>query len=331
MTDGGAVAQLPVGPSAYRRTLLGVAVFGSFINVSAPILVADRLARQGRVDRLTSQSITRVFSGCSSWSPFFGGMAVVLTYVPDTRLAFVMLAGLPFALIGLLVVTSEAQWRHHDALADFRGYPLSPDGLWIPAILAIAVSVGFALFPQASVLLIISISALTVSGVVLVARLGARRAARRLKTHITDGLPGMIGELLLFIAAGVLAVGLGALVDAGHVTLPLDRFDAGTASQLLGAILLGSAVGLHPVISIAALTPVLAPIAPEPQLLAVTYLLGWSLGTCASPLSGTHLIFQGRYGVPSFRAAVWNWPYAIVMFGVAILLLHVVAHVRGVS
>ena len=46
--------------------------------------------------------------------------------------------------------------------------------------------------------------------------------------------------------------------------------------------------------------------------------------TCASPLSGTNLVFQGRYGLPSWKIAVWNWPYAIAMLLVGALWLQVV-------
>jgi len=56
----------------------------------------------------------------------------------------------------------------------------------------------------------------------------------------------------------------------------------------------------------------------------VTYLFAWNLGTCSSPLSGTHLVFQGRYGIPSWKAAVWNWPYAIVMWLIAVGWLQIV-------
>ena len=60
---------------------------------------------------------------------------------------------------------------------------------------------------------------------------------------------------------------------------------------------------------------------PDPNLLAITYLLGWNLGTCCSPLSGTHLVFQGRYDIPSWKAAMWNWPYALIMYGFAVIWL----------
>ena len=63
---------------------------------------------------------------------------------------------------------------------------------------------------------------------------------------------------------------------------------------------------------------------PNPELLAATFLFGWHLGTCASPLSGTNLVFQGRYDIPSWKMALWNWPYALTMLAVAALWLPLV-------
>ncbi len=320
-TRDGNPERLPVGRKAFRHTAFSVAFLGSFINISAPILIADRLAENGRLSRFTSQSITRVFSGCSSWSPFFGGMAVVLTYIPDASLPQVMLTAFPFALIGLSLVIIEAQLRYRDELARFRGYPVSVSSLWVPVVLAISVAIGSACWPDVPILFVIAIAALGVSVVVLVVRTSPARAVRTLAGHVRQGLPAMVGELLLFLGAGFLAVGLSAIVDSGVIALPISEFTAPMAGLLLAGIVLFSALGLHPVIAVAAVTPVLAPLDASPLLLAVTFLFGWSLGTSASPLSGTHLIFQGRYGIPSFRGAVWNWPYVAVMLVVGIILL----------
>jgi hypothetical protein len=321
-------AQMPVGIGAYRRTLVGVGLFGSFINMSAPILILDRLAQVGPIPRFTSQSVTRVFSGCSSWSPFFGGMAVVLTYIPSAELLFLMLACLPFAVIGFLVVNLEATIRFRDQMKRFQGYPMSFANLWVPILLAIFVFAGRMLIPDVSILLVIALAAVGVTVVVLLVRHGFSGSRERLGSHISNGLTAMGGELLLFSCAGVLAVGLAALVDVGGFSLPIATYTPWTAVAVLGLMQIASMCGVHPIISIAALTPILMPINPPSHLLAVTFLLGWSIGTCSSPLSGTHVIFQGRYGIPAVKAAVANWPFAMVMFVVAIAILHGVDYVR---
>ena len=40
-----------------------------------------------------------------------------------------------------------------------------------------------------------------------------------------------------------------------------------------------------------------------------------------------NLVFQGRYGIPGWKLAFWNWPYALVMLVVGCLWLQLVARV----
>jgi len=321
----------PRGPGAFFRTVLSVAVFGGFINLSAMLLVADRLSRKNRLSAFACQSITRAFSGCPAWSPFFAGMAVVLTYVPDTSLVLVMAVGLPFAALGLLVVFVAALWRHREELRVFEGYPLTMANLWLPCMLAAAVGLGHLALPRTSIMDIIALAALTVTVSVLVFSDGTVKAGRRIGGFVQRGLPAMVGELLLFLAAGVLAVGLRSLVMVMHLSLPLITvFDATAAALLLALLIIPSMLGAHPIITISVVVPLLAPLDPDPQLLAMTLLLGWGLGTCAGPMSGTHLVMQGRYGISSLKGALRNWPYVALMYPFGVLFLLLVALVRQV-
>lgn len=324
LANDGDDEHLPVGPMAYYKTLLGVSVFGSVINLSAPIIFADRLAINSTLDRLTSQSFTRIFSGCSAWSPFFGGMAVVLTYVPAMRLSFVMMACLPFAVIGFIVVGTEARLRYNNDLQKFRGYPVQYSNLWVPLALAAIVIVLSRLAPQWSILTCISSAALMLTLVVLVVRVGFAGAAKTLRNQVIFVLPRTVNELILFLVAGLLASGLASVVASGLVSIATFEFHAIEAVVLLGIMIFAAIVGVHPVVTVSGATPLIMTLEPNANLLAVAYLLAWSLGTCASPLSGTHLVFQGRYGVPGWKGASWNWPFVLLMFLVAIPILHIV-------
>lgn len=305
---------LPVGRRAYVQTLLSTSLFGSIINISAPIIIADRIDAQRPLTRFTSQSITRVFSSCAAWSPFFAGMAVVLTYVTDTQLLWLLPAGLPFAVCAWIIVYSEASWRYRDELKEFVGYPLRLGSLWIPTLLALSVALGTWAFPGLSILEVIASSALLITVVVLFKREGVQGSVQQLRDHVVNRLPRVVNELVLFLAAGVLASGIAAVIQTGVLWTPITSFDATTAVQLLALMVVFAAVGVHPIILISGFTPLLLTLDPEPNLLALTYLFAWSLGTCASPLSGTHLVFQGRYGIPSWKGAMWNWPYVAIMY-----------------
>ena len=323
-------SRVPHGMPAFRQTMLAVAVFGSCINISAPVIIADRLSEKNVLSPLASQSIIRTFSGCAAWSPFFAGMAVVLTYIPDARLLFVMMFGFPFAVLGILLIIAEAQLRFRARLDEFEGYPITLSSLWVPTLLAVCVLLGRFFLPQASILAIIALAALAVCSVGLCISVGCVAAFDKMGAHIAHGLPLMIGELLLFLSAGVLAVGLSTIVSATHISLPFTGlFGAFPAGILLVSMILVAVLGVHPIISIAVITPLLAPFDPDPQLLAITYAFAWSLGTCAGPLSGINLIFQGRYGMPALQIARRNWPFVALMSLIALFFLNGAAIMRG--
>ena len=315
---------LPVGFAAFVKTMAGVSLFGSVINLSAPILFADRLHENNVLGRLASTSITRIFTSTSTWSPFFGGMAAVLTYVPDMKLGFVMLVCFPFAIVSFIVVVCEARFRYSEQVNTFSGYPVNFFNLWIPAALASIILALSNFLPHWSVLTRISLSAILLTTVVLLYRTGGRATGKTMSQFVVDGLPRMANELQLFLAAGVLAAGLSSVIAGIEVPL-FDRFGAFEASLLLGFMVLLAVVGVHPVVTITGATPLIMTLQPAPDLLAVCYLLAWGLGTCASPLSGTNLVFQGRYGIPSWKGAFWNWPYVVCMYIIAIGLLSLLA------
>jgi len=321
VNPGQADEKLPIGEKSYYRTMIGVWLFGSVINISAPIIFADRLARSDGLGRLASQSIVRVFTSCSGWSPFFGGMAVVLTYVPNVNLGLVILLCLPFSLFALAIVMVESRIRFIRELRLFRGYPVRFSSLWVPVLLACVVVLLTWLAPSWSVLTHISIGALAVSIFGLKIRKSWSELVRDLSQHVSNHVPGMVNELSLFLAAGILASGLTSLLANDVAWLPQQDFALPHAVLLLGAMVLIAVVGVHPVVTIAGATPILLSLDPDPNLLAVVYLLAWSLGTCASPLSGTHLVFQGRYGISNWDAAVGNWAYVATMYIAALPFL----------
>ena len=315
--------RLPVGQRAFRDTLIAVSLFGSVINISAPLVIADRLTARTPLTFFSAQSLIRVFTACASWSPFFAGMAVVLTFVPAVDLAVVVVSGFPYMLSTLIIVYLLSLKFNRTAVNAFVGFPLKVNSLNIPVLLALTVVVLYALLPGFPILATIAIAAWLVTVVMLLIRAGAGQTAGILKNFVENELPKSVNELTLFLAAGVLATGLVGLVDIGFLQPPLTTFSFITAAQVLAFMILVAACGIHPVIQISALTPILAVLDPPANLLAVTYLFAWTLGTCASPLSGTNLVFQARYEVSAFRLSTSNWPFVCLMYFVAIFWLRI--------
>ena len=114
--------------------------------------------------------------------------------------------------------------------------------------------------------------------------------------------------------------GWNIIADVLLKEVPVGADPLGPENKLIFApgVLTGLAIaGVHPVISIATAQGVLAPLAPDPNLLGITYLMAWGTGVAISPFSGMHLGMQGRFGIDARGFLRWNASFTLVM-----LLIH---------
>lgn len=317
ISDLAAKQPLPVGRMALWKTLLGVHAFGAVINFSAMIIMADRLSARQPLSPLQALVITRGFTLAAHWSPFFAAMGVVLINAPGASLWQLMPMGLVLAVVGLFVA---GWWLIKQPEAEFsEAYPMHWRALMLPLWLAVSVLAAHTFWEQIPVLTLVSILSLLFTLVLLIWRYRGK-STLRLRQHIEHTLPTMSGETLLFLAAGVLAAGIGSALQAADFALQLDHFGAWQAWLLLLVLVGVSALGIHPVISISTAGGLFAPWVSDPNLLALVFLMTWALGVSISPLSGTHLAMQGRYGLSAYAFSRWNLGFVGVM-----LLIHLLA------
>ncbi|HRD67752.1 MAG TPA: hypothetical protein PKY50_16525 [Candidatus Competibacter sp.] len=320
----------PRGRQALWRTLIGVHLFGAVINLSTVVILGDRMTTHGRLGKRRALALSRGFAAAAFWSPFFSAMAAALTYAPGAQLWTVVLAGLPLAAVSLWLTAREIDPENPALGASFIGYPMHFGALWIPGLLVAIVLTVHTLVPHWSILAIIAASAPLLTAGILIAQ-QKRGAWQPLRDHVRHGLASTVNELALFLAAGVLAAGLIGLTGQMGNWLPFERFGPSQASLLLLAMVGAATLGVHPVITIAACGVWLAPIHPEPNLLAITLLMVWGIGVPANPLSGLHLMMQGRYGIDGYAFLHWNKTYVLKCLGAAVVLLHLYGPLLGVS
>ncbi len=305
--------ETPGGRRALWRTLLGLHLFSSVINITMLFIVGDRLARNGTLGRRRATLLARGFVLAAYWSPFFAAMATALTWAEGARLHLLMALGLPLAAVGLVLTVWE---RPAAADGGFHGYPMDFAGLWVPGLLAALVLAVHLLWPAIPVLSVIAISAPAITLLLLGMRQGPA-AAPAVRQHLEAGLPRLLNELLLFIAAGVLAAGLGVLFVNLGGWLPFTAFGPLEATVVLLVIVAAAVAGIHPVVTIATFGTLLAPLDPNPNLLAMSFLAGWAIGLPMSPLSGVGLALQGRYHVRAADIIRWNYRWGLAMMAVS--------------
>jgi len=313
--------KLPVGKVAFIKTYFGVHFFGSVINLIALLLVADRWYKQANLTAEQQKLLVRAFSSAANWSPFFAAFAAAMIFTPKASISILMTVGFAMAAFSFLLTWVEISRTKAYSMSEFVGYPMHFGALLLPLGLVLLVFVTQYLLPSINMLLLIAVCSISVSVCVLIGRVGLTTAAAGLQTHISVKLPLMKNELLLFLAAGVLGVGLSAILDGLSVSIPLNYFDGVAAAIVLLSILIAALMGVHPVISIAIVGQWIGTIQPNQTLLAITFLMGWSIGVAVSSISGINLSLQGRYNVPASAALQWNLPYAMRMYGFACVLL----------
>ncbi len=313
---------LSKGRFALARTLIGVHLFGAVINFSAVAIFADRLSARTRLALPQAMALSQAFIIGAVWSPFYGAMAVALTIAPAANLTLLIAVGVPLAMLGLCITWLMLSSRRYGRAEDFEGYPLHLESLWVPAVLAAGVLLIHEYRPGWSILAIIAAMAPLVTVATLLLRDG-NRTWPALQRLITMRLPEMGGETALFLAAGVLAAGMSGFIAAFDIGVPLERYGAAQASMVFVVTTVFAWIGFHPVILASVIGPWLAPLNPDPNLVAMTFLMSWGVGLTACPMSNTMLALHGRYQVPYATLLARNRRYSAVMTLVCVGVLFV--------
>lgn len=316
------------GAPAVWRTLGVEHLLGSVVNMSSLAIVGDRLQRGGRLNAGDTALIVRAFATAGAWSPFWAGFATAMLVIPGAKVPVVVGIGAVVAVTLLVASVPRILRLLGDELPGYRGYALSWPLLRIPLALVAVVLGVHLLLPETPVPRIVTLGALLVSGAVFL--IADRRGAfRSFASHARHGLPTVRGETTLFVSAGVLAVGVEALLATTSFHLPLSEFTVLAAWALVVITMLLSLVGVHQLITIVLAGALLAPLHPNPSLFVLAAMIAWCGCITIAPLAGVQLFMNGRYGVPPLRTALHNAPFAALIVALAVPALFAVQALTG--
>ena len=312
-------AKIESGKSSFFKTYLGVHLFGSVINLSSLILIADKMYKKGPLSKLQLVVLTRAFSSDAYWSPFFVAFAAALTYLPNFDKSTIFFSGIILALIALIVTYFEVGKKFE--LESFQGYPISLETLYIPVLLVIFILITKYYEENLKVIILVSIYSLLLTIFISLIKVNFTKTLHLFKQHITSDLPKMKMEISLFLVAGLFGVSVSTILNGYHVIVPFSQFTYIEASiTLLGFILL-SFIGIHPIITIAVIASFLLQF--NHTLLAVTFLMAWAITVSSSPFSGLNLTIQSRYNVEAKEVFLLNLPFVIKMYVVCVIALYI--------
>lgn len=311
------IKALPKGEQSFLKTYAGIHLFGSVINLSSLLLVADRLYKSAPLSKLQIVLLTRAFSSDAYWSPFFVAFAAAITYAPQLNTFTIMSVGLVLALIAFVITYSDVKRNKDFNLQTFEGYPIHFETLYLPFLLALFVLLTHHYYAQIKIIILIALFSLLLTLVLLPFK--HKKVIPVLAEYIIKDLPHMKNELGLFLVAGSFGVVVSSILMGLKVQLPFETFDGLAASMVLFVLIALSFIGIHPIISIAVIGNWMGEL--NHTLLAVTFLMSWSTAVSTSPFSGLNLTMQSRYDLKAIDLFKVNIGYAVKMYLVCVMIL----------
>lgn len=313
----------PKGKNSFIKTYLGVHLFGSVINLSSLILVADKMYKKSPLTNAQIVLLTRSFASDAYWSPFFVSFAAATTYAPNLNTSLIMLNGIILALVAFIITYIDVTKNKEFNIENFYGYPLSLENLYLPVILATLVLVTNHFYPNTKVIILVSLFSISMVFVLLPFKTSLNEARKLIKKHILYELPKMKSELSLFLVAGVFGVLVGSILIGLNLSLPFKIFDWQIASILLLIFIFLAFIGVHPIITIAIIGDYLNGV--NHTLLALTFLMAWSTTVSTSPFSGLNMTIVARYDFSAKKIFRLNIFYALKMYLICILCLFILS------
>lgn len=315
---------LPKGKQSFLKTYLGVHLFGSVINLSSLILVADKLYKKAPLTNAQIVLLTRAFSSDAYWSPFFVAFAAAITYAPNLSATVILINGLFLASCAFLITYYEVIKDKKFNLDEFRGYPVAFETLTLPFSLAFLVLLTNHYFPNTKVIVLIALFSLLLTLFVLPIKKGLGKSLNILKNHTLEELPRMKLEISLFLVAGMFGISISSILVGMDVALPFEEFDWVIASILLAIFIFLAFIGIHPIITIAIIGDFLSGV--NHTLLAITFLMAWSTTVSTSPFSGLNLTIVARYKLRAKDIVALNIKYALKMYILCVLCLFILSN-----
>lgn len=321
------IQNLPKGKSSFIKTYLGVHLFGSVINLSSLLLVADKMYKKAPLTNAQIILLTRSFASDAYWSPFFVAFAAAITYAPKLTTSIILINGIVLAFLAFLITYYEVNKEKKFNIDEFYGYPLSLDTLYLPILLAFLVLLTNHFYPQIKVIILISSFSILMTFFILPVKKGILETTKIFKFHVIDELPKMKSELSLFLVAGMFGITISSILVGLNLSLPFEVFDWKVASILLLVFIFLAFIGIHPIITIAIIGDFLSGV--NHTLLAVTFLMAWSTTVSTSPFSGLNLTIVARYNANAKEIFMLNIGYAFKMYVICTICLFILSNYLG--
>ena len=325
----------------YVYMFWGVHVLGSVLNLAGLGLMTAIVERQQNphLRRSFAMAIINGFGSASCWSPFFIGMIVVLVAIPTLSWRDIGPLGM------ILSVTIMATGWFYDRLVLRRSLPSEPTlspvpiskpDFWrVTAILGSLVGLAIAIVEITGTSIPVTLGLMgppfAMIWYVSIGPKGTRfpHRAKSLAFEVMNRLPSLRNEVLVFVAANVLGVGVASAIPSQDVSALVNAVLPWTDVKIVALILfflITSLIGLHPVILVISLSSIIPPeaIGMRDWVMGLIYVGVWGLSTVINPFSGMTIYMSRVIGVPAHIIG-WRWMLPTSFLSGAIIALTIIA------
>ncbi|RKD76284.1 hypothetical protein ATL39_0499 [Sinobaca qinghaiensis] len=315
----------------FSNIVILTSILSSFMNLGSVRISFELFHSEiEKNPKFYTKAISQGFTLAMCWSPYFAGVAIVLSMLGLPIFPFIFW-GLLLVLIGtavsvLLIMKQPPETEELAAAMDkemqaARAATITAGkGIELLVIFAGMFAGIFILERLLDVNLVILISVIAIAYPILwsVCINKVQAFGRSLQHYKNTILPNIHNEAVLFIAAAFFA----KMVETTPVSPFIASFFA-SINQLspllvivmtIGVIVLLGAGGIHQILTVSLIGASVstADLTISVEAFALALMAGWSLSTVVSPVAALNLTLGTLLHRSPFKVGMWNLPYVLV-------------------
>ena len=329
---------------SYVIFLLLTHLLSVVLNVGSIVINLHLLTRSNlKTKRLIASILVRGYTTITTWSPYLAIMILVIGQL-DLAWSSVALHSFGFVLISLAVavVLESKAFRSEKALIRADVQQMKEDDSPKKTVLKLAelvavlfLSTGFVLsvMQMTDIGMVMSIAAVSILFPLVWCLLKGQsgKYVEEVKRHTTSAIPSLQGEFTLFLVAGIFSY-VFVRSPLSDQFIGLLNWAFGSSTLLLGIFLsitmIGAAVaGLHPVVLLTVFVTTIDPAVIGFSSMQFAFLLlgSTAVANTISPSTAVNNLLSKELRIDLFTISFrWNWRYAVVLFCILHVYLHVV-------
>lgn len=314
----------------FSNIMILTSVLSSFMNLGSVRISFELFHSEIEKDpKFYTKAVSQGFTLAMCWSPYFAGVAIVLSMLGLPIFPFIFW-GLLLVFIGtavsiLMIIKQSLQPEESAAAVDKEleakaGTVTAGKGLELLFIFAGMFAGIFILERLLDINLVVLISVIAIVYPIMwsVCINRIRAFGRSLQHYKNTILPNIHNEAVLFIAAAFFA----KMVETTPVSPFIASFFA-SLNQLspllvivvtIGVIVLLGAGGIHQILTVSLIGASVstADLMISVEAFALALMAGWSLSTVVSPVAALNLTLGTLLHRSPFKVGMWNAPYVLV-------------------